>query len=99
MGEEVDREAREPRQPRPSAPLLARLRGLLDQALELGPAELEAFLVGLARDAPDDARELVALLAAEPELDAIRFLCDQPAPRPVTDSARPPDEQPSRAPG
>jgi hypothetical protein len=99
MGEEVDRESRGPRHPRPSAPLLTRLRGLLDQALELGPAELETFLLRLARDAPDDARELAALLAAEPELDAIRFLCDHPALRPPTDPACPPDEQTSGAPG
>jgi hypothetical protein len=99
MGEEVDREARGPLHSRPSAPLLTRLRGLLDQALELGPLELEAFLRRLARDAPDDARELASLLAAEPELDAIRFLCDQPAVTPLTGPPRPPDEHTSGAPG
>jgi hypothetical protein len=82
MKEEVGRESGDARHPHPRGPLLTRLRGLLDQALELGPAELEAFLGRLARDAPDDARELAALLAAEPELDAIRFLCDRPAPGP-----------------
>jgi hypothetical protein len=75
--------------------LLARLRSLLDQALDLAPAELEGFLVRLARDAPDDARELTALLAAEPELDAIRFLSGSPAPSPSADAVRPADGQTS----
>lgn len=99
MGQEIGREQGETRHTRPGAPLLTRLRGLLDQVLELGPAELEPFLARLARDSPDDARELAALLAAEPELDAIRFLCDQPAPRPPTNPARPPDGQTSGTPG
>ena len=79
--------------------LLTRLRSLLDQALELGPAELEAFLMRLARDAPDDARELAALLAAEPELDAIRFLSSSLSPRPPTNAPQPPGGQASGAPG
>jgi len=99
MEEEVNRDQREARHTRPTAPLLARLRELLDQALELGPAELEAFLVRLARVAPADARELTALLAAEPELDAMRFLCDQPRPGSPTDATRPPDGQTSGAAG
>ena len=99
MGERVGPEQREGLHPGPSVPLLTRLRGLLDQALELGPAELEAFLQRLAREAPDDSKELAALLAAEPELDAIRFLCDHPGPRPPTDAVRPPDGQTSGAPG
>jgi hypothetical protein len=55
--------------------LLHRLRPLLDRTLDLDAAELEAFLGGLAQEAPGDARELAALLAAEPALDAARFLC------------------------
>lgn len=55
--------------------LIQRLRPLLDRTLELDPAERAAFLARLARDAPDDARELAALLALEPSLDAARFLC------------------------
>jgi hypothetical protein len=99
MGEKVGGEPGDVRHPHPRGPLLTRLRRLLDQALELGPAELEAFLGRLARDAPDDARELAALLAAEPELDAIRFLCDRPAPRPPAGPAPPPDGRTSGAPG
>jgi hypothetical protein len=98
MGEEIDGERRATRQPRPHA-LLTRLRRLLDHALELGPAELDAFLLRLARDAPDDARELAALLAAEAELDALRFLCDEPAPAPLPGPSRPPDGPTSGAPG
>ena len=59
---------------RPTVHLLRRLRRLLDQALELGPAEREDFLARLADDAPDDASELAALLAIEPALDAAGFL-------------------------
>jgi hypothetical protein len=60
---------------RPTVLLLRRLRPLLDQALDLDPAEREDFLERLAREAPADAREVAALLAAEPVLDAARFLC------------------------
>lgn len=84
---------------RPSTRLLARLRDLLDQALELGPAELEDFLTRLARDAPEDARELAALLAAEPELDAIHFLSGKPAPGPPADAAHPPNGHTRGSPG
>jgi hypothetical protein len=59
--------------------LLRRLRPLLDRTLDLGPAEREAFLERLAREAPGDAREVAALLAVEPALDAARFLCRTPA--------------------
>ena len=84
---------------RPSTRLLARLRDLLDQALELGPAELEDFLTRLARDAPEDARELAALLAAEPELDAIHFLSGKPALGPPADAAHPPNGHTRGSPG
>jgi hypothetical protein len=47
--------------------------------LDLGPAEREAFLARLAREAPEDAKEVAALLAVEPALDAERFLCRNPA--------------------
>lgn len=63
---------------RPTVLLLRRLRPLLDRTLDLGPAEREAFLTRLAREAPGDAREVAALLAAEPALDAARFLCRIP---------------------
>lgn len=99
MGDGIGPERCEAPTARPGPPLLTRLRDLLDQALELGPAELEAFLLRLGREAPDDARELAALLAAEPALDAIRFLCDQPAPRPPVDPARPTDGETTVAPG
>ena len=59
----------------PTVLLLKRLRPLLDRALDLNPAERDAYLERLARDAPADAREVAALLAAEPVLDAARFLC------------------------
>jgi hypothetical protein len=55
---------------------------LLDRTLDLDPAEREAFLARLAREQPADARELAALLAAEPELDAARFLCRAPVRHP-----------------
>ena len=93
MGEEVDPGRRETRHPHPDAPLLTRLRSLLETALELGPAELDAFLLRLSRDAPDDARELTALLAAEPELDAIRFLSIQSGYQLPADATRPPNGQ------
>lgn len=59
----------------PTVLLLRRLRPLLDRTLDLNPAERDAYLERLAREAPDDAREVAALLAAEPVLDAARFLC------------------------
>jgi hypothetical protein len=60
---------------RPTVLLLSRLRPLLDRTLDLDPAEREAFLERLARQAPAEAREVAALLAAEPALDAAGFLC------------------------
>ena len=60
---------------RPTVLLLRRLRPLLDRALDLDPVEREDYLERLAREAPADAREVAALLAAEPALDAARFLC------------------------
>jgi hypothetical protein len=59
---------------RPPVSLLRRLRPLLDRTLDLDPEEREAFLARLARDEPAVARELAALLAVEPVLDAARFL-------------------------
>jgi hypothetical protein len=99
MGEDAGRAHRGGHEPGTRAPLLTRLRDLLDQALELGPADLQALIQRVAREAPDDARELAALLDAEPELDAIRFLCDQPASRPTMDPARPSDGETTVAPG
>jgi len=99
MREDEGRAHRGGHPPGTRAQLLTRLRDLLDQALELGPADLEAFLQRLAREAPDDARELAALLDAEPELDAIRFLYDQPVSRPTMDPARPSDGETTAAPG
>ena len=63
---------------RPTALLLGRLRPLLDQVLDLGPAEREDFLALLARVAPGDASELAALLAVEAALDAAHFLQGPP---------------------
>ncbi len=57
-----------------SPDLIGRLRGLLDQALDLGPDEREAWLAELRRTAPADARELEGLLAAEASLDSEGFL-------------------------
>ena len=64
---------------RPTVLLLSRLRPLLDRTLDLGAAERDAFLARLAREEPADAREVAALLAAEPVLDAARFLCRVPS--------------------
>jgi eukaryotic-like serine/threonine-protein kinase len=58
----------------PSTDILADLGPLLDQALALDAAGLEAFLAGLRSERPALAAELAALLAVEPELDARAFL-------------------------
>jgi hypothetical protein len=58
----------------PSVLRLRRLRRLLDQTLDLGPAAREEFLARLAREEPAAAREVAALLALEPALDAASFL-------------------------
>jgi eukaryotic-like serine/threonine-protein kinase len=57
--------------------LLAALRSLLDQALELAPAEKDLWLAELRKEHPSHAAELEALLAAEPDLDARGFLSNQ----------------------
>jgi eukaryotic-like serine/threonine-protein kinase len=57
--------------------LLAVLRSLLDHALELAPAERDAWLAQLRKEHPLHAAELEALLAAEPDLDARGFLSNQ----------------------
>jgi hypothetical protein len=54
--------------------LLSVLRPLLDEALELGPEERQAFLIRLQGEHPVLAAEVMALLAAEEVLDAERFL-------------------------
>jgi eukaryotic-like serine/threonine-protein kinase len=54
--------------------LLATLGTLLKQALELDPAERDAWLAGLRRDQPAQAAELEGLLAREAGLDASGFL-------------------------
>ena len=72
------------RQP-PDIALLGTLRNLLDQALELEPAEREAWLASLRRQDPRHAGELEALLVAEASLDAGGFLAAEslePAPDP-----------------
>jgi serine/threonine-protein kinase len=56
------------------ARLLATLEPLLDQALDLAPAERAAWLADLRARTPDLARELEAMLAIEDELDARGFL-------------------------
>ena len=55
-------------------PPLAALEPLLDQALDLAPAERAAWLAEVRARTPDLAREVEALLAIEPELDAQEFL-------------------------
>ena len=55
-------------------PPLAALEALLDQALDLAPAERAAWLAEVRARTPDLAREVEALLAAEDELDARGFL-------------------------
>ncbi|HUR93385.1 MAG TPA: hypothetical protein VMY76_02295 [Gemmatimonadales bacterium] len=62
---------------RPTVFLIRRLRPLLDRTLDLGPEERLAFLERLARDEPADAREVAALLAVEPTLDAAHFLSER----------------------
>ncbi len=54
--------------------LIAALEPLLDRALELGPAELGAWLRELRATQPAHAHELEQLLAAEGELDQRGFL-------------------------
>jgi serine/threonine-protein kinase len=59
----------------PATPeLLAALRPLLDQALDLSPSERDAWLARLQQENPVHAAELEALLAAEAGLDAKGFL-------------------------
>ena len=65
---------------RVSPELLAALDTLLDQALDLPPAELTAWLERLHRTDPDMAGELRALLHAESGLDARGFLRDTARP-------------------
>ena len=55
-------------------PPLAALEPLLDQALDLAPEERAAWLAEVRARTPDLAREVEALLAIEPELDAREFL-------------------------
>ncbi len=54
--------------------LLAALHTLLDHALDLPPAEREAWMAQLRVEQPGPAAELEALLAAEADLDAKGFL-------------------------
>jgi serine/threonine protein kinase len=59
-----------------TARLLAALEPLLDEALDLAPAERAAWLADLRARTPDLAREVETLLAAEEDLDARGFLAD-----------------------
>ena len=64
---------------RPTDPkLLAALHALLDQALDLAPAEREAWLARLRVDQPAHAAEVEALLDAEAVLDGRGFLAGGP---------------------
>ena len=54
--------------------LLAGLHRLLDEALDLAPAERAAWIERLRAERPEDAREVERLLAAETGLDARGFL-------------------------
>ena len=58
--------------------LLAALDELLDEALELAPDERTVWFARLRATRPALAAELEAMLQAEPELDASRFLGDGP---------------------
>ena len=60
-----------------SPDLLAALHTLLAQALDLAPAEREAWLARLRLEQPDLADELERLLDAEAVLDARHFLSDR----------------------
>ena len=57
-----------------STELLAALQHLLDEALDLVPAERAAWLARLRSESPEHAAELQRLLEQEPALDARRFL-------------------------
>jgi serine/threonine-protein kinase len=59
-----------------TARLLAALEPLLDEALDLAPAERAAWLADLRVRSPGLAREVETLLAAEGDLDARGFLAD-----------------------
>ncbi len=50
------------------------MHALLEQALDLAPAEREAWLAQLREEQSVDVAELEALLAEEAELDARGFL-------------------------
>jgi hypothetical protein len=54
--------------------VLARLHPLMDQALELPPAERATWLNALRQEQPELVGELEALLAREADLDSRRFL-------------------------
>ena len=62
------------------------LHRLLDEALELAPEQRAAWLARVGTRHPEQAEELAAMLAAEPELDARGFLAggawDAGPPRP-----------------
>jgi eukaryotic-like serine/threonine-protein kinase len=57
----------------------ARVHPLLDEALELASSERDAWLDGVAKDQPDIAAELRALLAAHADSDAAGFLAGKAA--------------------
>ena len=62
----------------PSADLPAALDALLDQALELEPSALQAWLDQLRAEHPGHAAEIERLLAEEVALDARGFLAESP---------------------
>jgi serine/threonine-protein kinase len=62
-----------------TARLFAALEPLLDDALDLAPAERAAWLAELRARSPELAREVETLLAAEGDLDARGFLADAAA--------------------
>ena len=68
-------------------PHLAELEPLLDLALDLAPAERAAWLAEVRARAPELAREVEALLAAEPELDERGFLAGPAAAAPPSSLA------------
>src|SRR5690348_8975028 len=64
-------------------PRLAALNLLLDHALDLEPAEREAWLAALRLEQPAQANQLEALLATEAGLDARGFLSGPATPAPA----------------
>ena len=64
--------------PDPRVSLLPALEALLDEALDASPSGRADVVARVRLEHPALADELAALLGAEPELDAHRFLVETP---------------------